>query len=57
FVDQRFFKDPDMSVEKHDASKGATVKSFVRFEVGERIEKRDDNFVEDVMSQVKKYLC
>ncbi|NGS82164.1 hypothetical protein G6X37_07285, partial [Staphylococcus aureus] len=36
------------------ASKGATVKTFVRFEVGEGIEKREDNFVEEVMSQVKK---
>ncbi|MCY7004240.1 elongation factor Ts, partial [Enterococcus faecium] len=35
-------------------SKGATVKTFVRFEVGEGIEKREDNFVEEVMSQVKK---
>jgi elongation factor Ts len=36
------------------ASKGATVKSFTRFEVGEGIEKREDNFVEEVMSQVNK---
>ena len=53
-VDQLFVKDPDMTVEKYVASKGATVKSFVRFEVGEGIEKREDNFVEEVMSQVKK---
>ncbi len=53
-VDQPFVKDPDMTVEKYVASKGATVKSFVRFEVGEGIEKREDNFVEEVMSQVKK---
>ncbi|MDH6364959.1 elongation factor Ts [Enterococcus sp. PF1-24] len=53
-VDQPFVKDPDMTVEKFVASKNATVKSFVRFEVGEGIEKREDNFVEEVMSQVKK---
>ncbi|GMC03878.1 hypothetical protein K4E_14070 [Enterococcus thailandicus] len=53
-VDQPFVKDPDMTVEKFVASKGATVQSFVRFEVGEGIEKREDNFVEEVMSQVKK---
>ncbi|MDT2756791.1 translation elongation factor Ts [Enterococcus asini] len=53
-VDQPFVKDPDMTVEKYVASKGASVKSFVRFEVGEGIEKREDNFVEEVMSQVKK---
>lgn len=53
-VDQPFVKDPDMTVEKYVASKGATVKSFTRFEVGEGIEKREDNFVDEVMSQVKK---
>ncbi|MFV0559760.1 MAG: translation elongation factor Ts [Enterococcus sp.] len=53
-VDQPFVKDPDMTVEKFVASKGATVNTFVRFEVGEGIEKREDNFVEEVMSQVKK---
>ncbi|MHC5373900.1 translation elongation factor Ts [Enterococcus sp. LJL120] len=53
-VDQPFVKDPDMTVEQYVASKGATVKSFTRFEVGEGIEKREDNFVEEVMSQVKK---
>ncbi|MDT2810797.1 translation elongation factor Ts [Enterococcus asini] len=53
-VDQPFVKDPDMTVEKYVSSKGGTVKSFVRFEVGEGIEKREDNFVEEVMSQVKK---
>ena len=53
-VDQPFVKDPDMTVEKYVASKGATVNTLVRFEVGEGIEKREDNFVEEVMSQVKK---
>ncbi len=53
-VDQPFVKDPDVTVAKYVASKGATVKSFTRFEVGEGIEKREDNFVEEVMSQVKK---
>ncbi|HFT6093594.1 TPA: elongation factor Ts, partial [Listeria monocytogenes] len=33
---------------------GGKVVSFVRFEVGEGIEKKEDNFVEEVMSQVKK---
>lgn len=53
-VDQPFVKDPDMTVAAFAKSKGATVKSFVRFEVGEGIEKREDNFVEEVMSQIKK---
>lgn len=53
-VDQPFVKDPDMTVAQFVATKNATVKYFVRFEVGEGIEKREDNFVEEVMSQVKK---
>ena len=52
-VDQPFVKDPDMTVEKFVASKGGEVKSFVRFEVGEGIEKREDNFADEVMSQMK----
>ena len=42
-----------MTVEKFVASKGGVVKSFVRFEVGEGIEKREDNFADEVMSQMK----
>ena len=53
-VDQPFVKDPDTTVAKYVAAKGATVKSFVRFEVGEGIEKREENFAEEVMSQIKK---
>ena len=53
-VDQPFVKDPDISVGKYVASKGASVKSFVRFEVGEGIEKREENFAEEVMNQVNK---
>ncbi|MCQ6265821.1 translation elongation factor Ts [Fictibacillus sp. WQ 8-8] len=52
--DQSFVKDPDQKVGKYVASKGGTVKAFVRFEVGEGMEKREDNFAEEVMSQVKK---
>jgi elongation factor Ts len=53
-LDQSFVKDPDQKVRKFVESKGATVKSFVRYEVGEGIEKRQDNFAEEVMSQVNK---
>ncbi|MEG0267465.1 MAG: translation elongation factor Ts [Carnobacterium sp.] len=53
-VDQPFVKDPDTTVGKYVASKGASVKSFVRFEVGEGIQKREENFAEEVMSQVNK---
>jgi len=50
---QPFVKDPDMTVEKLLKSRGATVNSFVRYEVGEGIEKKTDNFVEEVMAQAK----
>lgn len=52
-VDQPFVKDGDITVGKFLDSKGASMKSFTRYEVGEGIEKREDNFVEEVMSQVK----
>ena len=52
-VGQPFVKDPDVTVGKLLASKGATAKAFLRFEVGEGIEKKEDNFVEEVMAQVK----
>ena len=52
-VDQPYVKDPDMTVGQYAASKKATVQSFVRYEVGEGIEKRQDNFVDEVMNQAK----
>ncbi|RFU71316.1 elongation factor Ts [Peribacillus saganii] len=53
-VDQAFVKNSDQKVGEFVKSLGATVQSFVRYEVGEGIEKRQDNFAEEVMSQVKK---
>ena len=50
---QAFIKDPDTSVGKLVKSKNAKVESFVRFEVGEGIEKKEDNFVEEVMAQAQ----
>jgi elongation factor Ts len=52
-VGQPFVKDPDLKVGKLLADHGATVQGFVRFEVGEGIEKKADNFVEEVMAQVR----
>ncbi|GAE29274.1 translation elongation factor Ts [Alkalihalobacillus hemicellulosilyticus] len=52
--DQAFVKDGDQKVGKYVKAKGAEVKGFIRYEVGEGIEKREDNFAEEVMSQVKK---
>ncbi|WP_096269861.1 translation elongation factor Ts [Paucisalibacillus globulus] len=53
-LEQSFVKDPDQKVKKYVESKGATVKSFARYEVGEGLEKRSENFAEEVMSQIKK---
>ena len=50
---QPFVKDPDQSVGKLLKSASASVNSFVRFEVGEGIEKKDENFADEVMAQVK----
>lgn len=52
-ADQDFVKDPDMTVAKYVESKGGKLKSFVRYEVGEGIEKKQDNFVDEVMGQIK----
>lgn len=49
---QPFVKDPDQTVEQLLKSKGAEVKSFNRFEVGEGIEKKQENFADEVMAQV-----
>ncbi len=50
---QPFVKDPDQSVEQLLKSNGATVIHFVRFEVGEGIEKQEADFAEEVMAQVR----
>ena len=50
---QAFVKDPDMSVEKLLQSANAKVVAFQRFEVGEGIEKKVENFAEEVMAQVR----
>ena len=53
-LDQSFVKDPDQKVKKYVESKGGTVREFVRYEVGEGLEKREENFAEEVMNQMKK---
>ena len=51
-VNQKFVKDDSFTVEKFLESKGGKLAKFVRYEVGEGIEKKEDNFAEEVMSQV-----
>ncbi|MCU7933624.1 MAG: translation elongation factor Ts [Candidatus Thiodiazotropha sp. (ex Dulcina madagascariensis)] len=50
---QAFVKDPDVTVEKLLKSKGAAIAQYQRFEVGEGIEKKQENFAEEVMAQAK----
>lgn len=50
---QPFIKDDKMTVGKLAASKGNNVVQFARFEVGEGIEKKEENFANEVMAQVR----
>jgi elongation factor Ts len=52
-VGQPFVKDPDTTVEKLLKKADAAVVQFVRYEVGAGIEKKQDDFVSEVMAQVK----
>ncbi len=52
-LDQPFVKDPDMSIAKLLKSKNAEVGFFERLEVGEGVEKKVENFAEEVAAQVK----
>ena len=53
-VGQPFVKDPNKKVGQLLKEKNAQVVSFIRLEVGEGIEKKEDNFVEEVMAQVRE---
>lgn len=50
---QPFIKDDSQTVGKLLTAKGNSVSRFVRFEVGEGIEKKEENFAEEVMAQVR----
>lgn len=50
---QPFVKNPDDTVEKHLKAKGATVKSFALYVVGEGIEKKKDDFAAEVAAMAK----
>jgi len=51
-VEQPFVKDPDVTVGTYVKNNGGEIKTMVRYEVGEGIEKRKDDFASEVMSQV-----
>ena len=52
-VDQEFVKDSNMKVSELLKSKGATINRFARLEKGEGIEKKEENFAEEVAKQIK----
>ena len=51
--EQAFIKDSNMNVLDYVKSNGGTIVSMVRFAVGEGIEKKSENFAEEVMSQIQ----
>lgn len=52
-VDQAFVKNPDQTVAEFLKTEGGVLVDFVRYEVGEGIEKRSDNFADEVKGQMK----
>lgn len=52
-VGQPYVKDPDMTVGALLDKAGASVTSFKRYEVGEGIDKKEENFADEVMQQIK----
>tara|TARA_B100000902_G_scaffold91915_1_gene95346 strand:+ start:97 stop:972 length:876 start_codon:yes stop_codon:yes gene_type:complete len=50
---QSFIKDPDISIKDLLDKSEAKVQSFIRYEVGEGIEKKEENFADEVMKQIK----
>ena len=53
-VDQGFIKENKMKVSKYVESKNSNIIKFTRFEVGEGIEKREENFADEVMKQINQ---
>lgn len=52
-MDQGFVKNPDMKISQLLKEKDAEIVQFARFEKGEGIEKKEENFAEEVMNQLK----
>ncbi len=52
-VNQPFVKNPDQTVKAFASEKGAEILKFERLEVGEGIEKRSDDFADEVKAQMK----
>lgn len=52
-LDQEFVKDPDFTIAKLVAANNTEIVEFARFQLGEGIEKRQDDFVAEVMAAAK----
>lgn len=52
-VEQAFIKDGGLSVNQYIKNNGGELKAAIRYEVGEGMEKRNDDFASEVMNQVK----
>lgn len=52
-ADQEYVKDPSVTVSAYLKSQKCSIKDFVRYEVGEGIEKKNDDFVKEVMDQIQ----
>jgi elongation factor Ts len=50
--DQEFVKDPDQTVSQYVASKNGSIVKFIRYEVGEGIEKKQESFEDEVRDQL-----
>ena len=50
--EQAFVKEPSLSVGKYASNNGGKIDSMTRFEVGEGIEKKEENFAEEVAKQI-----
>lgn len=51
--EQKYFKNPEQTMDQFTKSLGSEILSFVAYTVGEGIEKKEDNFAEEVMSQAR----
>ena len=53
-LEQEYVKDPDIKVADYLKQNNAELKQMIRFEVGEGMEKKNEDFASEVMSQIKK---
>ena len=53
-AEQPFVKDGDVTVSQYVKNNGGTIVKMIRFEVGEGMEKREENFAEEVMNQINQ---